>query len=73
MIGTISQHFEILILIWFLGWGFVILRFPVQCYRILSLGRYPTPVQLKREKFVGYMALAFGAVFIVELVFGMIR
>jgi hypothetical protein len=53
--------------------GFLILQFPVQCFRLLSWGRYPTPKQLRREKFVGYMALGFGILFLLELAFGIIR
>jgi hypothetical protein len=69
----IALPLKILILVWFLGWGFLILQFPVQCFRLLSWGRYPTPKQLRREKFVGYMALGFGILFLLELAFGIIR
>jgi hypothetical protein len=63
---------KILILVWFFGWGFLMLRFPVQCFRLLSCGHIPTPKQLKREKIVGYMGVGFGTLFLVELVFRII-
>jgi len=69
---VLALKIKILILVWFLGWGFLILRFPVQCFRLLSWGRRPTLKQLKREKFVGYMALAFGVLFLLELAFRII-
>lgn len=56
----LGLRFKILILVWFLNWRVSILLFPVQCFCLLSWGRYPTPKQLRRERVVGYMALLFG-------------
>ncbi len=64
---------KLLVLIWLFGWGFLILRFPVQCFRLLSWGRIPTSKQLKREKFVGYMGVGFGTLFLIELALRIIR
>jgi hypothetical protein len=69
----IGLPIKILTLVWFFGWGFLILRFPVQCFRFLSWGRIPTPKQLSREKIVGYMGIGFGTLFLVELAFRVIR
>jgi hypothetical protein len=65
--------FKIVILAWLLIWGFLLLTFPVQCHRLLSWGRSPTPRQLKSGRIVGYIALAFGCLFVLELAFAIIR
>jgi hypothetical protein len=64
--------FNIVGLVWLLGWGFSALRFPEQSYRLLSWGRTPTPRQLKRVRVVGYIGLGFGSLFLVELAVGLV-
>jgi hypothetical protein len=64
---------KVVILVWFFGWGFLLLKFPLEAYRILSFGRTPNPHLLKREKALGYMALTFGCLFVIEIILGMIR
>jgi hypothetical protein len=68
-----TRLFKAVILIWFLGWGFVLTRFPVQGYRVLARGRTPTDGQLKITKFVGYIGLVFGGIFLIEIIFGVVR
>lgn len=68
-----ARVFHILILVWFFGWGLLLLKFPTQCYRFLSWGRKPTAKQLKVAKFVGYMGLGFGCLFFIEIVFGIVH
>ena len=65
--------FRMIVLVWFFGWGFFLLRFPIRCYRLLALGRTPTPVQLKRVRIVGYMGLIFGSIYLLELAIGLIH
>jgi hypothetical protein len=65
--------FHTIVLGWFLGWGFLLLKFPAQCYRVLSWGKTPNANQLKRAVFVGYMGLFFACLFLVELAFGLIH
>jgi len=69
----VGLPFKIVVLVWFFGWGFAILRFPVQCFRWLSWGRNPTPKQMKRERVVGFVALGFGVLLLLELAFGIVR
>jgi hypothetical protein len=59
-------------LAWFFGWGFLLLKFPRPCYRLLSFGKEPSPKNLKLAKIVGWMGLFFGAVLVIELLFGVI-
>jgi hypothetical protein len=70
---AVPAVFKVLALAWLLGWGFVLLRFPIQCYRLFALGRPPTPQQLKRVRIVGYIGLIFGSIFLLELALGIIR
>jgi len=70
---TSSPYFRGFILLWFFVWGFSLLKFPAQCYRILSWGKAPDERQEKRAKFVGYIAFSFGALFVIELVFGFLN
>ena len=60
-------------LVWFFGWGILSLKYPVKCYRLLSRGREPSTRNLKMVKIVGYMGLGFGAMTVLELVFGLMR
>jgi hypothetical protein len=69
----LSIKFKILILVWFFGWGFLLAMFPVQGYRLLSWGRIPTPKELKAGKIVGFMAFAYGFLFLLELAFSATR
>ncbi len=62
-----------IIVVWVFGWGFLLLKFPVQCYRFLSWGKTPNPKQVKRAVFVGYMGLFFGCLFLLELAFGLVH
>jgi len=69
----VTPLLKVITLVWFFGWGFLLVKFPLQAYRILSFGRTPNPLQLKREKALGYMALAFGCFFGLVLIFGILR
>lgn len=60
-------------LIWLLGWGLLLLKFPVQSYRFLALGRVPTLKQLKIARFVGYMGVFFGVLLLIEIAFGWVH
>ena len=68
-----SYLFYVVALVWFFGWGFLLLKYPVQSYRVLSWGRTPKPKQLKVARFVGYMGVGFGCLLLVELTFGIVR
>jgi hypothetical protein len=60
-------------LVRFLGWGFLLVRFPAGSYRILAWGlRRPPPGQLKGIRAVGYMALGFGGLLLVENAWGLV-
>jgi len=59
-------------LIWLLGGGSLVLRFPVQCFRVLAWGRRPTLRQLTLTRVVGYMGLAFGVLLLVEIAVGLV-
>jgi hypothetical protein len=65
--------FYVVVLVWFFGWGFLLLKYPVLSCRVLGWGRAPTPKQLKIARFVGYMGVAFGCLFLVEMAFGLVR
>jgi hypothetical protein len=54
-----SRIFHIVILVWFFGWGFLLLKFPAHRYRIGSRSKTPNAKQLKRAVFVGYMGPVF--------------
>ncbi|HEY2819715.1 MAG TPA: hypothetical protein VGJ06_01635 [Candidatus Acidoferrum sp.] len=69
----LNPYFKIVVLVWFFGWGLSFLLAPVPVYRFLSWGRTPTGKQLKIEKWLGILALAFGLVFVIELVLGLVR
>ena len=65
--------FHTIILVWFFGLGFLLLKFPAQCYRVLSWGKTPNAKQLKRAVVVGYMGLFFGCLFLIELALGLVH
>jgi len=65
--------FIVIMLIWFFGWAFLLVKFPRQCYRVLSLGKEPSPRSLRLARIVSYMGLFFGALLVIELAFGMIK
>ena len=65
--------FIIIMLVWFFGWGFSLSKFPRQCCRIFSLGKEPSPKNLRIAKIVSYMGFFFGVLLINELAFGMIK
>jgi hypothetical protein len=70
---VISHRAVILVaLIWFLGGGFVVLRFTVQSHRALGWGRRPTPRQLKLTRVVGYMGVGFGLLMLAEIAVGLV-
>ena len=64
---------HIVILVWFFGCGFLLLKFPAQCYRALAWGKSPDAKQLKRAQFVGYLGLFFGCLFLLELAAGWVQ
>ena len=64
--------FHSLILVWFFGWGLLLVKFPAQCCRIASWGKVPNARQLKRAVFVGYLGLFSGCLFLVELALGLV-
>jgi hypothetical protein len=68
-----TRLFKVVILIWFLGWGFMLTRFPVRGYRVLARGRTPTDRQLKLTKFVGYIGLVSGGIYLMEIILGVVR
>ena len=53
----LEKVFYVIALLWLFGWGFLLLKFPVQCYRFLVRGRDPTPKKLKTVKVVAYIGL----------------
>ena len=69
----LHRIFYALMLVWFFGWGFLLLKFPKHCYRFLSWGKVPNEKQLKRAVFVGYMGLFFGCLLLVEFAFGWVH
>jgi hypothetical protein len=71
MIAT--RTFHVIAVVWVLGWGFLLLKFPEQCFRVLSWGKQPTKQNLKTEKIVGYMGLAFGTLSLIEMVFHLVN
>jgi hypothetical protein len=71
-----DRLFSVVGLVWFFGWGFLSLKYPVQSYRVLSWGRTPTPKQPKLVRFVGYIGVGFDSfvmVLLLEIASGMIR
>lgn len=68
-----TLSFYIIALVWFLGWGLLLTRYPAQCYRAFAWGRTPTEKQVKRSRFVGYMGLFFGGLLLLEVAFGIVR
>jgi hypothetical protein len=68
-----SRIFSLIALVWFFGWGFLLLKFPRQIYRILSFGREPNARNFKNAKIVGYMGLGFGALLLLENIFGLLH
>lgn len=59
-------------LVWFFGWGFLCLRCPVASFRIVALGRRPTPKDLRVVRVVGYMGVVFGCLLLLEVAFGLL-
>jgi hypothetical protein len=54
--------------------GLAVSKYPIQSYRVLSLGRTPTPRQLTAVRFIGYMSVVLGGFgLFLELVFRLIR
>jgi len=47
------------------------LKFPIKTFRFLSFGRTPDAKQLKIQKVVGYMAVAFGVLLLLEIALGL--
>jgi hypothetical protein len=65
-----SRVFITILLVWFFGWGSLLLKFPRQCHRVLSLGKEPSPKHLKLARIVGYMGIFFGVLLVIELALG---
>jgi hypothetical protein len=54
-------------MLWFFGWAFLLLKFPSQSFRVMTLRtRTASPKDLKIAKIVGYMGLFFGCVALVQ-------
>jgi hypothetical protein len=66
------RTFHVIALAWIFGWGFLLLKFPRQCFRVLAWGRQPTQRNLKIAKIVGYMGLGFGTLLLIEIAFGLL-
>jgi hypothetical protein len=71
--GSMTLPFYVIGLIWFLGWGFLLTRYPAQCYRVFARGKTATEKQVKRSRFVGYMGIFFGCLLLLEVAFGIVR
>jgi len=69
----LEKVFHVVALVWLFGWGFLLLKFPVECYRFLGRGRNPTPNKLKVVKVVAYIGLFSGSCLLLELAFGLVR
>jgi hypothetical protein len=63
------RTFHVIALAWIFGWGFLLLKFPRQCFRVLAWGRQRN---LKIAKIVGYMGLGFGTLLLIEIAFGLL-
>jgi hypothetical protein len=70
---AINKAFALVALVWFLGWGVLLLRFPTASFRVLSWGRRPTPKNLKTARVVGYMGVAFAVCYCWRLRLGWFR
>ena len=68
-----SPAFVVIMLVWFFGWGFLLLKSPRLCYRTLCLGKEPSPKSLKLASVVGCMGIFFGVLLLVELAFGILK
>jgi hypothetical protein len=61
-------------MLWFFGWAFLLLKFPSQSFRVMTLGtRTASPKDLKVAKIVGYMGLFFGCVALVQTALDLVR
>jgi putative N-acetylmannosamine-6-phosphate epimerase len=66
--------FHALAVAFVLGWSLLFLKYPVQSCRVLSLGRAPTPTQLKGVRSIGYAGVVLGgAGFLLKLVLRLIH
>lgn len=65
--------YKIVVLVWFFGWGLLFLMAPVPVFRLFTWGRTPIDKQLRREKWLGRMAIAFGLLFVIELAFRIVK
>jgi hypothetical protein len=63
----------LIFLVWFLAWGFLLLKFPRQSFRVLAWGKEPKPHNFKVAKIVGYIGLGAGALLFIELIFGLLH
>ena len=70
---TVSPYFAGFILAWFFAWGFLLLKFPAQCHRVMSWGKPLDERQARRIKVIAYVALVFAGMFAVEIAFGLVR
>jgi hypothetical protein len=69
---TIDKVFALVALVWFLGVGVLLLRFPMASVRFLGWGRRPTPKDLKIARVVGYMGVVFGCLLLLEVALGLV-
>ena len=69
----VSLYFAVFIMVWFFGSGLLLLKFPAQCCRLRSWGKAPDEKQVRRTVIVGYIALFFGCIFLIEIVFGFVK
>lgn len=68
-----NRVFYFISLVWFFGWGFLLLKFTVQSCRIMSWGKIPNQKQLKRARCVGYMSLFFGSLLLLQIALGLVH
>jgi hypothetical protein len=68
----VKPSFFYICLVWFFGWAFLSLKYPHQSFRVLAWGKQPTMRNLKVVKVVGYMALGFGCLLLLEKAFGLL-
>jgi hypothetical protein len=69
---VINKAFAFVALVWFFGWGVLLLRFPIASFRILAWGRKPTPKNLKTAQVVVYLGVAFGCLLLLEVALGVV-
>ena len=61
------------LVVWFLGWGFLLLKFPRQTCRLLAMGKEPSAWNLKIARIVAYIGLVGGVLLLIELAAGILK